>query len=86
MLWENYVFIERLKKQEYQSISANNYFWRTYDQQEIDHVEEREGALFGYEFSWGERTKKKPPRAWLETYPNATYEVINRDNYLDFIA
>ena len=85
MLWENYLFIERMKKQEYQGISANNYFWRTYDQQEIDHVEEREGKLYGYEFTWGEK-KKKPPRAWLATYPNAIYEVVTRENYLDFIT
>ncbi len=86
MLWENYLIIERLKKQEYTGISANNYFWRTYDQQEVDQVEEREGKLFGYEFAWSERAKKKPPRAWLATYSNATHEVIHRENYLEFIT
>jgi len=29
-LWENYLVIERLKRQEYLRQSANNYFWRTY--------------------------------------------------------
>lgn len=51
-LWENYLFMERLKKQHYLKIFTNNYFWRTYDQKEIDLVEEREGKLFGYEFKW----------------------------------
>ena len=37
-LWENFLFIERLKKQEYKKIHSNNYFWRTYDQKEIDMV------------------------------------------------
>jgi predicted AAA+ superfamily ATPase len=50
-LWENYIIIERLKRQEYLSGAANNYFWRTYTKQELDFVEEREGRLFGYEIN-----------------------------------
>ena len=34
-LWENYMISERLKYQEYNRISSNNYFWCTYDRQEI---------------------------------------------------
>ena len=52
MLWENYAISERLKYQKYSRMIVNNFFWRTYDQQEIDWVEEREGNLFGYEFKW----------------------------------
>lgn len=51
---------------------------------EIDLVEERGGTLFGYEFKWN-RTKQKPPPDWLKTYDNARYEIITRENYLDFI-
>lgn len=85
MLWENYIIMERLKKQEYDGIFCNNYFWRTYDKKEIDWVEEREGKLFGYEIKWGNK-KIKPPKDWLVTYKNAEYKVINRDNYLEFIC
>ena len=84
-LWENYIVMERLKKQEYSRIYANNYFWRTYDKKEIDLVEEREGKLFGYEIKWGSK-KAKPPKDWLRTYKNASYEVINKENYLKFIS
>lgn len=83
-LWENFLIIERLKRTSYHNIYSNRYFWRTWNQQEVDFVEEREGKLFGYEFKWGERTKK-PPHDWLETYSEASYEVITRENYLDFI-
>lgn len=83
-LWENFLVMERLKKQTYSSIYTNNYFWRTYDQKEIDWVEERDGKLFGFEFKWGDK-KVKEPKLWKETYSNAEYQVINRDNYLDFI-
>lgn len=84
-LWENYIIIERLKKQAYMSIFANNYFWRTYDQKEIDWVEEREGKLFGYEIKWSAQ-KNKEPKLWRETYKNAEYKIIDKENYLDFIA
>jgi hypothetical protein len=84
-LWENFLFIERLKRNEYVRNYANYYFWRTYDQKEIDLVEEQGGKLYGWEFSWKEG-KKKGVRAWLETYPNATCTVITRENWLDFIS
>lgn len=79
-LWENYMIAERLKYQEYNSISSNNYFWRTYEQQEIDWVEERGGLLHGYEFKW-EKDKIKVPTQWKSAYPNATFEVINKSNF-----
>jgi uncharacterized protein len=85
MLWENFLFIERIKKQEYNRMSSNNYFWRTYTRQEIDFVEEREGKLFGYEFKWGLK-KSKEPQLWKEAYPEASFEVINRDDFIGFIT
>ena len=83
-LWENFLFTERLKKQHYKKIFSNNFFWRTWDQKEIDMVEEREGKLFGYEFKYSDK-KTKSPKEWTETYKNASFEIINQDNYLDFI-
>jgi hypothetical protein len=83
-LWENYILMERFKKQTYDEIYTNNYFWRTYDQKEIDLVEEREGKLFAYEFKW-KQDKAKKPAEFLETYKNSSFEIINQDNYLDFI-
>lgn len=85
MLWENYIVIERMKKQEYQEGWANNYFWRTYDQKEIDLVEEKSGRLFGYEIKWG-RKRANPPKDWLNTYKNASYLIVDKENYLKFIA
>jgi predicted AAA+ superfamily ATPase len=85
MLWENYIIIERLKKQEYLNINSNNYFWRTYNQKEIDLVEEREGKLFGYEIKWQSK-REKIPKEWKEAYKNSNYQLITKENYLDFIA
>lgn len=83
-LWENYIVTERMKKQEYSRIISNNYFWRTYERQEIDLVEERGGQLYGYEIKYGKATPSAPP-LWKENYPDATYQVISRQNYADFI-
>lgn len=83
-LWENFLVVERLKKQAYKKIFANNNFWRTWDQKEIDWIEEREGKLYGYEFKYKDKPVKAP-KDWLKTYDNASFEVISRKNYLDFI-
>jgi uncharacterized protein len=84
-LWENFIMIERLKHRTYTSQHANMYFWRTYQGQEIDLVEERDGNLFGYEFKWSPQKANKAPSDWLNTYKNAQYQVIHSGNYLDFI-
>lgn len=84
-LWENFLFIERIKKQNYEAIYSNNYFWRTWDQKEIDLIEERDGQLFAYEFKWGTKIAKVP-NDWLSNYPMAYFMTINQENYLDFIS
>lgn len=84
ILWENYMISERLKYQEYKRLSSNNYFWRTYEQQEIDWVEERDGTLFGYEFKWKE-SKAKIPTQWKNAYPDSSFEVIHKDNFENWL-
>lgn len=84
MLWENFILMERIKKQHYHKLYSNNYFWRTYNQKEVDLVEEREGKLFGYEFKWSTKSNKIQ-QEWLDTYQNASFEIINKENFLPFI-
>jgi uncharacterized protein len=83
-LWENYMISERLKFQQFKRQHSNNFFWRTYDQQEVDWIEERNGAISGAEFKWAE-SRIKPPAAWKKTYPEADFTVINSDNYLKWL-
>ena len=42
-LWENFCIVERLKYNQARNYLANTYFWRTYDQKEIDYIEEARG-------------------------------------------
>jgi len=79
-LWENYIISERIKFQQYSGMIVNNFFWRTYDQQEIDWVEERGGQLHAFEFKWSENKHPKAPIGWSKTYPDASYSVVNPDN------
>lgn len=85
-LWENYLASERMKKQQYQKIKTRNYFWRTYDQQELDWLEEYADTLSGFEFKWNPNKKSKIPTAFAKAYPQADFKVITTGNYLDFIT
>lgn len=85
-LWENYLVSERLKFQQYNGMLVSNYFWRTYQQQEIDWIEEREGKLFAYEIKWNSNRKVKIPTGWKTGYPESTFEIINPENYLNWIT
>ncbi|OGY87339.1 MAG: hypothetical protein A2233_01400 [Candidatus Kerfeldbacteria bacterium RIFOXYA2_FULL_38_24] len=85
-LWENFLFIERMKKREYLGLYANYYFWRTWSQQEIDLVEERGGKLYGYEFKWQNHRNHNAPKEWLSEYQEASYDIIDQTNYLDFVS
>lgn len=84
-LWENFLIIERMKKASLHGIYANRYFWRTYDQKEIDYIEERQGNLFAFEFKWSKNSNAYP-KEFMKTYPNAKFELINRDNFFRFIS
>jgi len=84
-LWENYLISERLKKYAFTLGSTPDYyFWRTYDQQEIDWIEYQNGQLSAYEFKWSVQTAKIP-KAFAEGYTGASFEVIHRENYLPFV-
>jgi len=84
-VWENYIVSERIKVLDYAGTGMNSYFWRTHDGQEIDVVEEEGGKLAGYEIKWG-KCRTKPPRAWMSSYPDATFRIVNKDNYLEYIT
>ncbi len=84
-LWENFLLVERKKYLDYTKRFASSYFWRTTTGAELDYVEEWSGELSGFEFKYGQITKRVP-RSWLETYPNANYRQINRENYLEFVS
>ncbi len=86
-LWENFLIVERHKANQAVGRSVNSYFWRTYDQKEIDCIEEHAGKLYGYEFSWGEKEIRRSTRKeFLLTYPGSALNTISPKNFEDFLA
>ncbi len=86
MLWENYIISERLKRNDYKDEDRQLYFWRNYNQQEVDLVEYFAGKLSAMEIKYGDSKKKGKPNAFHQTYPDAEFHLIDRDNYIDFIC
>ena len=84
-LWENLCVIERIKNNLNSRKFVNTYFWRTYDQKEVDYVEEVGGKLSTFEFKYSQRAKIKVPREFLSTYPESTFNVIDQNNFWGFI-
>ncbi len=85
-LWENFIFIERLKKHSIERSFVNMYFWRTKYGGEINLVEEKDGGLYAYEFKFKDKKKGIPSR-FLEYYENVREKkIIHRDNFLTFVT
>jgi len=86
-LWENYLWVERRKANQHAGRSVNMYFWRTYDQKEIDCIEERGGRLYGFEFKWQSSGIRQATRSeFLAAYPDSDLTIVNQENFEDFIG
>jgi predicted AAA+ superfamily ATPase len=84
-LWENYLVSERAKFLAYNNIYCNRYFWRTTQQQEIDYIEERSGKIFAYEMKWN-KSNSKLSKTFSNAYPNTQFEIINKENFFNFLT
>ncbi len=85
-LWENFMISERVKKLNYQKWHGRTYFWRTYQQQEIDWIEEIDDEFCAIEFKWNENNKnKKFPKTFIENYPIKNTLVVSPKNCDEFL-
>jgi predicted AAA+ superfamily ATPase len=82
-LWENFVIAEKYKSQLGLGYKTNLYFWRTYEGQEVDLVEEKGGQLIGWEIKQ-KRKGGKQPKDWA-SYTNSTWREVDRENYWEFL-
>lgn len=83
-IWENFLMIERMKKNSYERSQYNKYFWKSYAQQEIDYIEEIGEEVSAYEYKWKEK-KVSIPSGFKKEYWDLTFKVIHSENYLEFI-
>lgn len=84
-LWENFLMSERRKLLSYNNNYANQWFWRTTEQKEIDLIEEKDGIMNAYEFKWSKSSKVKISKTFISNYPDAIIKIISRDNFEEFI-
>jgi len=84
-LWENFLISERMKRNAYNKVDAETYFWRTTQQQEIDYIEEIDGILHAYEFKYSSTVKAKLPITFSKSYPDHSFQVVNIENYSEYL-
>lgn len=85
-LWENFCINERKKFHVKNQSVVNLYFWRTYDQAEIDLVEESNGKLTIFEFKYNaKKGRARFPISFLENYDIHNKRVITSGNFEELI-
>ncbi len=85
-LWENFIIAEKIKANHYQRRFVNSYFWRTYDQKEVDYIEDIDGKLFAYEIKYKPKAKTGFPKNFTQTYPDASLNIINPENFYKYLT
>ena len=85
-LWENFIISERIKANHYAGRYTNSYFWRTAAQQEIDYIEESDGAFSLFEMKWNpKKAGSSFPSAFLNAYNVKEKTVVTPENYLNVL-
>jgi len=84
--WENFCIVERMKFNMNRRRFVNSWFWRTYDQKEVDYIEEEGGRMIAVEFKFKPEEKQRISKEFKDTYPEASFMTVSRDNYWEFIS
>lgn len=81
-LFENFAIAEVIKQNKNKLYKSNFYFWRTYQQKEIDLIEEKGGKISGYEFKYGggKKISKAPKLEFQKSYPNSVVINVSKDS------
>ena len=85
-LWENFIISERIKANHYNRRYVKSYFWRTSTQQEIDYIEECDGAFSVFEMKWNPKNANTTiPQSFQKNYNVAEIAIVTPMNYLEHI-
>lgn len=85
-LWENFCIAERRKALSNAGRTAPGYFWRDYQQQEVDYLEDENGKLRAWEIKWGQARGTKIPSRFAQAYPEASFDVVRPDGAAGFLS
>jgi predicted AAA+ superfamily ATPase len=83
-LWENFMIAERMKMKAWSQSQYKSFFWRNYNQSEVDYVETLKDEIAAYEMKWNPSKSAKVTAAFTNSYPNATAQVISPKNFTPF--
>lgn len=83
-LWENFFIAERIKHLKNNQSRRASHFWRTYQQQEVDYIEEHPDGLLAAEIKTAPG-RGRIPRAFMDAYPQAKSLLVSPDNWRDLI-
>ena len=83
-LWENFLIMERIKARSYAREEARMYFWRSWQQQEIDLIEDADGRLAAFEFKWNPRKHAHCPAQFADAYPGSSFTTVSPTDWLNF--
>jgi predicted AAA+ superfamily ATPase len=86
MLWENFIISERRKWLSWHKPQIKTFYWRNYNQSEVDYIEKEKHKLSAYEIKWSHRKQHTVSRAFTNSYPKAKTEVISRNNFAEFLG
>lgn len=84
-LWENFLFLERMKVFANSNKPLVYNFWRSYGGAEVDYIEKPiDSAVKAYEFKFNAKSASRGARSFFKQY-GIKVKLINKDNYLQFL-
>ena len=84
-IWENFCIVERMKYNANRRRFVNSWFWRTYDQKEVDYIEEEGGKITAVEFKIRSSRRSKRINDFLNAYPEAVFQTVSREDFWEFV-
>ncbi|HIP48653.1 MAG TPA: ATP-binding protein [Lutibacter sp.] len=84
-LFENFIISERIKKNVLSRTSIQSYFWRHYNQSEIDYIEKSNDDLSAFEIKWNAKKKHRITKSFTNLYTNAKTQILTPENFVDFL-
>ena len=85
-LWENFIISEFMKRVKHGGRRTTPYFWRSKDGAEVDLVLAQDGRYRAYEIKYNPRKKARFPKSFLERYEPEVTEVVNRENFYEYLG
>lgn len=83
-LWENFIFTEFQKKNNFNNNPGNFYFWKSKTKKEIDIIIENSGKISAFECKFSDNYSENF-KEFRKIYGDSENVVINKENYLDFL-